>query len=115
MVWLTVLVVGTAPVQFGSVTVLVDWLLAPLRVELCCLPFRGCGFALVLGLVWSWYVSFPDGLAFYRDVQSGAAVFVVPVTRVSRGPSSSMWMVCCRRFFVLSTSLVVCPSFFCVQ
>ena len=66
-----------APVRCGSVTVLFDWFLAPLGVELYGLPFHGCGFAVVLGLVWSWYVSFPDGSVFYCDVQSWAAGLVV--------------------------------------
>ena len=53
VVWLPVLVVGEAPAWVDLVTVLADWMLAPLGVDLRSLLLSGHGMAVVLGLAGS--------------------------------------------------------------
>ena len=73
--------VGEAPVQIGSVPGLAVWMFAPLGVELRCLPLPRTQLAVVLGLVWSWYVSFPGGFGYHvcspvSSLTSGEVGFV---------------------------------------
>ena len=126
---LPVLVAGMAPVLAGSgafFTTLLEFyfindllLHVPgMTLAVGSVPFHGRGLGMVLGLVWSWYVSFPGGstsCSGFQSLASGVVVYIVDHCIVGE-PSSSVWMVYCRLLSVLSSSpglgssLMVCSQ-----